>query len=108
MDLSCNSLQRLPDAITSLISLQELLLNETYLEFLPANFGRLVNLRILEVRLNNLITLPKSMVRLVSLQRLDIGGNEFTELVSTLSTEFQLKLLMGVVFHLLSLRSLEN
>lgn len=83
-------------------------MNETYLEFLPANFGRLVNLRILEVRLNNLITLPKSMVRLVSLQRLDIGGNEFTELVSTLSTEFQLKLLMGVVFHLLSLRSLEN
>ncbi|KAH8254073.1 hypothetical protein KR032_008325 [Drosophila birchii] len=80
LDLSCNSLQRLPDAITSLISLQELLLNETYLEFLPANFGRLVNLRILELRLNNLITLPKSMVRLVNLQRLDIGGNEFTEL----------------------------
>jgi len=80
-------LQRLPDAITSLISLQELLLNETYLEFLPANFGRLVNLRILELRLNNLMTLPKSMVRLINLQRLDIGGNEFTELVSNKNLE---------------------
>lgn len=57
-------------------------MNETYLEFLPANFGRLVNLRIVELRSNNLISLPKSMQRLTSLQRLDIGGNEFTKMVS--------------------------
>lgn len=65
-----------------MLGLTELYLNDTYLEFLPANFGRLVNLRILELRENALITLPKSMNRLESLTRLDIGQNEFTELVS--------------------------
>lgn len=50
LDLSVNSLEKLPDAITSLIGLEELYLNDTFLEFLPANFGRLTNLRILEVR----------------------------------------------------------
>lgn len=80
LDLSVNNLEKLPDAITSLIGLEELYLNDTYLEFLPANFGRLINLRILELRDNNLITLPKSMSRLQQLQRIDIGNNEFTEL----------------------------
>lgn len=82
LDLSCNNLQRLPDVITTLISLEELVLNEVNLEFLPANFGRLIHLRIAELRLNRLISLPKSMIRLSNLQRLDIGGNEFHELVN--------------------------
>lgn len=75
-----NNLEKLPDAITSLIGLEELFLNDTFLEFLPANFGRLTNLRILELRDNNLITLPKSMSRLQQLRRIDIGNNEFQEL----------------------------
>lgn len=80
LDLSVNNLEKLPDAITSLIGLEELYLNDTFLDFLPANFGRLINLRILELRDNNLITLPKSMARLQKLQRIDIGNNEFKEL----------------------------
>lgn len=31
---------RLPDGFTQLINLQELYLNDTFLEYLPANFGR--------------------------------------------------------------------
>lgn len=80
LDLSVNNLEKLPDAITSLIGLAELYLNDTFLDFLPANFGRLINLRILELRDNNLITLPKSMSRLQQLRRIDIGNNEFKEL----------------------------
>lgn len=82
LDLSMNGLEKLPEVVTSLISLQELYLNDTMMEFLPANFGRLVNLRILELRENPLLTLPKSISRLTALQRLDIGQNEFSELVS--------------------------
>lgn len=93
LDLSVNNLEKIPDAITSLIGLEELYLNDTFLEFLPANFGRLVNLRILELRDNNLITLPKSMSRLTQLRRIDIGNNEFTELPE-------------VIGHLVSLREL--
>ncbi|XP_036334982.1 protein lap1 isoform X2 [Rhagoletis pomonella] len=89
--LSCNSLNRLPDALTSLITLKELFLNETYLEFLPANFGRLIHLKVLELRLNNLITLPKSIARLTSLLRLDIGYNEFTELPEVVGELKQLR-----------------
>lgn len=33
---------RLPEALTKLINLQELYLNDVFLEYLPANFGRLV------------------------------------------------------------------
>lgn len=93
LDLSVNNLEKIPDAITSLLGLEELYLNDTFLEFLPANFGRLVNLRILELRDNNLITLPKSMSRLTQLRRIDIGNNEFTELPE-------------VIGHLVSLREL--
>ena len=82
LDLSMNGLEKLPEVVTSLIALQELYLNDTSMEFLPANFGRLVNLRILELRENPLLTLPKSISRLTALQRLDIGQNEFSELVS--------------------------
>lgn len=77
-----NGLEKLPEVVTSLIALQELYLNDTMMEFLPANFGRLVNLRILELRENPLLTLPKSISRLTMLQRIDIGQNEFSELVS--------------------------
>ena len=74
-------MEKVPDSLTSLINLQELYLNDTYIEFLPANFGRLCNLRILELRDNNLTSLPKSLRRLTFLVRLDISNNDFSEMV---------------------------
>lgn len=71
----------MPESLTSLVNLHELYLNDTYIEFLPANFGRLSNLRILELRDNNLTTLPKSLRRLTALRRLDISNNDFSEMV---------------------------
>ncbi|OTF74250.1 LAP1-like protein, partial [Euroglyphus maynei] len=70
---------RLPDSLTQLINLRELFLNDTFLEFLPANFGKLTRLQIVELRENHLKTLPKSINRLVELRRLDIGQNDFIE-----------------------------
>jgi hypothetical protein len=71
---------KLPEGATKLVALEELYLNDTFLEFLPANFGRLTKLRLLELRENQLATLPKSMARLTALTRLDLGQNDVTDL----------------------------
>ena len=42
IDVSVNPLGKLPDGFTQLINLNELYLNDTFLEYLPANFGRYV------------------------------------------------------------------
>ena len=49
LDASVNPLQKIPEGCTQLLSITELYLNDTFLEFLPANFGRLSKLRILEL-----------------------------------------------------------
>ena len=67
-----------------LLNLTHVFLNDTFLDFLPANIGRMVKLEILEVRDNHLTMIPKSMNRLQDLKRLDIGSNEFTQLVGFL------------------------
>ncbi|TKC46824.1 hypothetical protein EI555_002922 [Monodon monoceros] len=55
------AIKRLPDGFTQLLNLTQLYLNDAFLEFLPANFGR-------------------SMHKLAQLERLDLGNNEFSEL----------------------------
>jgi len=42
IDCSVNPLCKLPDGLTQLINLTELNLNDTFLEYLPANFGRYI------------------------------------------------------------------
>lgn len=82
LDLSSNNLNKVPEALASLVNLQQLYLNDTFIDFVPANFGRLHNLKILELRDNMLNTLPKSFKRLNLLQRLDLSNNELGEIVS--------------------------
>lgn len=84
LDLSMNDLGKVPEAIMSLINLQQLCLNDTGIDFVPANIGRLSNLRILELRDNNLCELPKSIRRLTNLQRLDVSDNNLSSLVRIL------------------------
>ncbi|XP_022915512.1 leucine-rich repeat-containing protein 1 [Onthophagus taurus] len=90
-DISTNTLEKVPEGLTSLINLRELYLNDTYIEFLPANFGRLCNLKILELRDNNLTTLPKSLRRLSSLVRLDLSNNDFAEMPEVIVSMLNLK-----------------
>ncbi|XP_065290037.1 uncharacterized protein Lap1 isoform X2 [Dermacentor albipictus] len=80
VEASVNPVGKLPEGFTQLINIEQLYLNDTFLEYLPANFGRLSKLKILELRENHLKVLPKSMARLTELSRLDIGQNDFTEL----------------------------
>ncbi|KAJ3640125.1 hypothetical protein Zmor_003441 [Zophobas morio] len=80
LDLSMNDLGKVPEAIMSLINLQQLCLNDTGIDYVPANIGRLSNLRILELRDNGLRELPKSIRRLTNLQRLDVSDNNLSQL----------------------------
>ena len=75
----CTSVDVIEIMVPQLLSITELYLNDTFLEFLPANFGRLSRLRILELRENSLGTLPKSLSRLADLRRLDMGNNDLAE-----------------------------
>lgn len=83
-----NPLKQFPEPVTQLISLEELYLNDTSLDYLPANIGRLVQLRILELRDNRLSTLPKAFARFSRLVRLDIGQNDFNYLVSSVFVHY--------------------
>ena len=74
-----------------LVSLTELYLSDCFLDFLPANFGRLAKLRILELRENSLTSLPKSMARLVSIVRLDLSQNQFSEVPDVLTAMTELE-----------------
>ncbi|MBN3307318.1 LRRC7 protein, partial [Amia calva] len=106
LDISKNGIQEFPDNIKCCkcltvveasvnpitnLNLTQLFLNDAFLEYLPANFGRLTKLRILELRENHLKTLPKSIHRLTQLERLDLGSNEFTELPEVLEQIQNLK-----------------
>lgn len=82
LDLSGNTqLCRLPEAIFSITSLQEIYLNDTDINFLPANIGKLHNLKIFEICENMINSLPLSMKRLNLLQRIDLSFNDIHQLV---------------------------
>lgn len=80
--MSANPLSQFPIPLTQVLSLEELCLNDTQLEFIPANIGRLINLRVLELRDNKISQIPKAVSHLMQLYRLDIGQNDFIEFVS--------------------------
>ncbi|KAA0712898.1 Leucine-rich repeat-containing protein 7 [Triplophysa tibetana] len=61
VEASVNPIAKLPDGFTQLLNLTQLFLNDAFLEYLPANFGR-------------------SIHRLSQLERLDLGSNEFSEM----------------------------
>uniref|UniRef100_A0A8C7PRL3 Erbb2 interacting protein n=1 Tax=Oncorhynchus mykiss TaxID=8022 RepID=A0A8C7PRL3_ONCMY len=65
VEASVNPISKLPEGFTQLLSLTQLYLNDAFLEFLPASFGR-------------------SMHKLTQLERLDLGSNEFTEVPEVL------------------------
>uniref|UniRef100_A0A3Q2C9F9 Erbb2 interacting protein n=1 Tax=Cyprinodon variegatus TaxID=28743 RepID=A0A3Q2C9F9_CYPVA len=76
VEASVNPISKLPEGFTQLLSLTQLYLNDAFLEFLPANFGRLV--------LYVILCVNRSMQKLTQLERLDLGSNEFTEVPEVL------------------------
>ena len=80
LNLGDNPLQRLPDEIGSMESLEELRLENSGLTSIPDAIGRLGALVELALRNNALTTLPESMRALARLTNLDLRGNRFTTL----------------------------
>uniref|UniRef100_A0A672M0H5 Leucine rich repeat containing 7 n=1 Tax=Sinocyclocheilus grahami TaxID=75366 RepID=A0A672M0H5_SINGR len=71
VEASVNPIAKLPDGFTQLLNLTQLFLNDAFLEYLPANFGRV----------HLIIHIVYIYLKLSQLERLDLGSNEFSELV---------------------------
>uniref|UniRef100_A0A3B3QC61 Leucine rich repeat containing 7 n=1 Tax=Paramormyrops kingsleyae TaxID=1676925 RepID=A0A3B3QC61_9TELE len=92
VEASVNPITKLPDGFTQLLNLTQLFLNDAFLEYLPANFGRLSKLQVLEqihnlkelwMDNNSLQTMPGSVGKLRQLRYLDLSKNR----IETLDTE---------------------
>uniref|UniRef100_A0A671WUD1 Erbb2 interacting protein n=1 Tax=Sparus aurata TaxID=8175 RepID=A0A671WUD1_SPAAU len=84
VEASVNPISKLPEGFTQLLSLTQLYLNDAFLEFLPASFGRSVCSPVW-IRMKLFLTEQlMSMLKLTQLERLDLGSNEFTEVPEVL------------------------
>uniref|UniRef100_A0A3Q2PZR1 Erbb2 interacting protein n=1 Tax=Fundulus heteroclitus TaxID=8078 RepID=A0A3Q2PZR1_FUNHE len=75
VEASVNPITKLHEGFTQILSLTQLYLNDGFLEFLPASFGRSVCF---------LQKWHKNKRKLTQLERLDLGSNEFTEVPDVL------------------------
>ncbi|GMN39032.1 hypothetical protein TIFTF001_008259 [Ficus carica] len=84
LNLSCTSIERLPESLSKLYNLQTLKLTGCqYLEKLPKDFHHLINLRYLDVEFSGLVDMPTEMGKLKSLQKLStfiVGKDEGTKI----------------------------
>uniref|UniRef100_A0A3B4D3U8 Disease resistance R13L4/SHOC-2-like LRR domain-containing protein n=1 Tax=Pygocentrus nattereri TaxID=42514 RepID=A0A3B4D3U8_PYGNA len=93
VEASVNPITKLPDGFTQLLNLTQLFLNDAFLEYLPANFGRLSkllleqihNLKELWLDNNSLQTIPGSIGKLRQLRYLDLSKNRIESLDADIS-----------------------
>jgi internalin A len=93
LNLSNLGLPEIPESITQLPQLQELILHGNHLAALPESIGRLSRLRELYLNRNQLTTLPESIGQLSHLRFLFLHYNQLTTLPDTLRNLTQLSLL---------------
>lgn len=87
LDLSCNSLTRIPNDFAKLTHLIVLDLSKNHISDLPSNFGDLINLHTLDLFNNNLTKLPISMCRLHRLRWLDLKQNPIHDTLRNVAGE---------------------
>ncbi|XP_074853965.1 p53-induced death domain-containing protein 1 isoform X2 [Carettochelys insculpta] len=80
LDLSFNSFSCLPNCITDLASLRELLVSHNSLVELPEDFGQLTKLTFFSAMKNQLRDLPRSIGKLAALEKLDLSENTMQSL----------------------------
>ncbi|GMH46033.1 hypothetical protein BSKO_13997 [Bryopsis sp. KO-2023] len=85
LHLSDNSIECMPDEISSFANLRILSLSNNLLEVLPAAVSHLTNLRDLDVSHNNLKELPSEMSKCSSLVRLSVKRNLVSQIPDTFS-----------------------
>ena len=83
LDLSGNKLTKLPESFGNLKDLQDLDLNDNELTDLAESFGNLKDLQNLDLSDNQLTKLPESFGNLKSLHTLYLDGNELTDLLES-------------------------
>ena len=80
LDISFNSLQTLPNEISSLNLLQELNCSCNKLQSIPETIGSLPWLRIIKANGNQITTIPKEIGNCKTLEQLNLGENQLTSL----------------------------
>ncbi|KAB1266484.1 Protein flightless-1-like protein [Camelus dromedarius] len=76
VDLSCNSLTRVPECLYTLPSLRRVNLSSNQLEELPLGAGQWVHVETLNLARNRLASLPSALCKLTKLKRLYLNSNK--------------------------------
>lgn len=78
LDLSKNTIKRLPPAISSFVSLKQLTIDSNVINRLPDELGLLVKLESLSLANNKIPELPLSISNLKALKKVNLSGNNLT------------------------------
>lgn len=93
LNLYDNDIEKLPDNIGSLNSLEVLILPNNQLTELPESFKKLNSLKKLDLSWNDITTLPEWINSLSSLEELNLRGNKLETLPESISSLSSLKIL---------------
>ncbi|KAM7533122.1 hypothetical protein Aperf_G00000123998 [Anoplocephala perfoliata] len=84
VDIRDNELNTLPEEISALVNLKQLLLSSNKITLLPSTFTKLTALVQLNLAHNQLAALPDDMANLTSLEKLEVSDNHLTQVPSSL------------------------
>jgi Leucine-rich repeat (LRR) protein len=93
LDLSNNQINVLPQAIGTLIHLEEICFGENEVQELPDSLGALVHLTSMDFSSNRIRHIPPAIGGLVQLEELNVADNQIQELPDSLGALVQLNLL---------------
>ncbi|HEY1758581.1 MAG TPA: leucine-rich repeat domain-containing protein [Bryobacteraceae bacterium] len=93
LDLSGSELTEIPEALTQLTNLQELLLSNNQLKAIPEALGQLTNLRFLNLTSNQLTAIPEAFAQFTKIEHLNLSNNRLTAIPGALAQLIKLRIL---------------
>ena len=91
LNVACNQLVFLPDALGDMICLEKLRMDQNQLRALPATIGACTSLTVLSLTCNQLFHIPDSVQECVNLTALHISSNRFRQLPRCVDGLMQLR-----------------